>query len=179
MVQSERGFAVSGGSSGGSFSSSNQGTGTVFGDKNAKSESLGNSINLLLDVDTMTMRYSAKMLSALNSIAANIGGLTNLVLRTNGGDLTTGNSFGIKTGSALFGTKTSINGTGLSMQDQSLSSILDQGANLQNYADITKKRKFFGITYSTSNSTNYSQAYSHFYLFNQYGIVKKSGLLGC
>jgi phage-related minor tail protein len=199
-IMAALGFAVSGSMSGSGPAPSNQGTGTVFGDSSAQSASLLNSIDALTEVDTMTMRYSAKMLEALNNIESNIGGLTNLVLRTNGGDLTSGSSFGIETGtkvpflnsaelnltmlggiiagpigavvggivskipvvqkitSALFGTKTKVNGTGLSMQDQSLASIINQGANLQNYADVTKTKKVFGITYKTSTSTQYSQA---------------------
>ena len=62
----------------------NDGTGTVFGDSTAKSESLAKSIDHLREVDTLTMRYSAAMLASLKNIEANIGGLTNLIIRTGG-----------------------------------------------------------------------------------------------
>ncbi len=59
---------------------------------------------------------------------------------------------------SLFGTKTSINGTGLFMGDQSLGSILSDGANLQNYVDVTRQKKFLGVSYSKKSSTAYQDA---------------------
>jgi hypothetical protein len=64
----------------------NDGTGTVFGDGEAKSESIAKAIDHLREIDTLTMRYSAAMLASLRGIEANIGGLTNLIIRTNGGE---------------------------------------------------------------------------------------------
>ncbi len=75
----------------------NDGTGTVFGDAEAKSESIARAIDHLREVDTLTMRYSAAMLASLRSIEANIGGLTNLIIRTNGAeDLAAGVQTGFK-----------------------------------------------------------------------------------
>lgn len=75
----------------------NDGTGTVFGDAEAKSESIAKAIDHLREVDTLTMRYSAAMLASLRSIEANIGGLTNLIIRTNGAeDLAAGVQTGFK-----------------------------------------------------------------------------------
>jgi tape measure domain-containing protein len=77
------GFAVSGaGGSGGGFAPTNEGTGTVLGDKDAKSESISKAIEALKDVDTLTMRYSAQMLASLRSIESNIGGLATLLIRS-------------------------------------------------------------------------------------------------
>lgn len=63
-------LGLSSGSSG-SFTPSNEGTGTVLGDKSAKSQSLGNSFQRLLDVDTMQLKHSAEMLTSLRSIDNN------------------------------------------------------------------------------------------------------------
>lgn len=71
----------------------NAGTGTVFGDADAKSESIGNALKQLTEVDTLTMRYSAEMLDALRSIESSLAGVTSLVLRN--GALTTGGNLGI------------------------------------------------------------------------------------
>lgn len=76
----------------GSFTSQanlNTGTGTVLGDSSAQSESITNAVERLKDVDTMTMRYSAQMLAALQSIEANISGVTTLLIRSGGIDAAT------------------------------------------------------------------------------------------
>jgi hypothetical protein len=78
----------------------NDGTGTVFGDAQAKSESIAHAIDRLREVDTLTMRYSAAMLAALKNIEANIAGLTNLIIRTNGAEAS---AAGIRTGTSLGG----------------------------------------------------------------------------
>ncbi len=88
---------------GGSFSrgggsrvdAGNTGTGTVFGDKDAKSESISKSLELLAEVDTKTMRYSSQMAASLRNIENNIGGLTNLLIRS--GSLEAA-AAGVKTG---------------------------------------------------------------------------------
>lgn len=90
------GVAISG-AFGGSpkLPSANDGIGTVFGDSTAKSESIAKSIDHLREVDTLTMRYSAAMLASLRNIEANIGGLTNLIIRTNGAEAS---AAGVNTG---------------------------------------------------------------------------------
>lgn len=90
------GVAISGAFGGSQkLAPTNDGTGTVFGDATAKSESIAKAIDHLRDVDTLTMRYSAAMLSSLKNIEANIGGLTNLIIRTNGAD---SSAVGVQTG---------------------------------------------------------------------------------
>lgn len=85
------GLAVGGGFGGGGSSEApvplNTGTGTVFGDPEAQSKSIANSIDLLKDVDTLTMRYSAQMLASLRNIESSLAGVTGQILR-NGGNLT-------------------------------------------------------------------------------------------
>ena len=96
------GIAIGGafGGGGANPTPSNEGTGTVFGDSAAKSESIAKAIDHLREVDTLTMRYSAAMLASLKSIEANIGGLTNLIIRTNGMEAS---AAGIQTGTKLTG----------------------------------------------------------------------------
>lgn len=95
------GIAI-GGAFGGSqkLPAANEGTGTVFGDASAKSESIAKSLDHLREVDTLTMRNSAAMLAALKNIEANIGGLTNLIIRTGGIEAS---AAGIQTGTKLTG----------------------------------------------------------------------------
>ncbi|QEH80826.1 hypothetical protein EIK56_22945 [Sphingomonas sp. C8-2] len=64
----------------------NQGTGTVFGDTSAKSDSIKRSIDLLADLDTEMLVVSRQMAASLKAIESNIGGLTNLVIRLGGVD---------------------------------------------------------------------------------------------
>jgi TP901 family phage tail tape measure protein len=77
----------------GGASVTNEGTGTVLGDPAAKSESIAKSLDMLKSVDTMTMQYSARMLSSLQSIDAKIKGVTNVLLRD--GAITTGAGLGV------------------------------------------------------------------------------------
>lgn len=95
-VLASLGVAISG-AFGGSpkLPAANDGTGTVFGDSTAKSESIAKAIDHLREVDTLTMRYSAAMLASLRNIEANIGGLTNLIIRTNGAEAS---AAGVNTG---------------------------------------------------------------------------------
>lgn len=91
------GVGLSGGGSAPSAPTTNTGTGTVFGDSSAKSESIANSIEMLADIDRTTMRYSAQMASSLDSIEASLIGVVSLVLRDATG-VASGNNFGIAEG---------------------------------------------------------------------------------
>ncbi|WP_298235917.1 hypothetical protein [uncultured Azohydromonas sp.] len=74
------GGAVSGGG-GAVVDPGNTGTGTVLGDVSAQSESIANSIDALREVDTLTMRYSAAMLSSLRNIESSLAGVSSLIVR--------------------------------------------------------------------------------------------------
>ena len=83
------GIAISSsGSSGGEYvDTSNQGTGTVFGDSEAQSASIANSIDLLSDNSDLMLPLTSAMLRSLKNIESSIGGVTNLILRGElGGD---------------------------------------------------------------------------------------------
>lgn len=76
------------GSSGGEYvDTSNQGTGTVFGDSEAQSASIANSIDILSDNSDLMLPLTSAMLRSLKNIESSIGGVTNLILRGDlGGD---------------------------------------------------------------------------------------------
>lgn len=59
---------------------------------------------------------------------------------------------------SLFGTKKKIVGTGIFGDDQSLQDIMSGGFDADYFTDIKKKKKFFGVTTSTSYSTKYADA---------------------
>jgi len=73
---------------------------------------------------------------------------------------------------SLFGTKTSIVGSGLYGSDQTLAAILASGYDADYYSDIKKKKKFFGVTTSTKYSTKYADADPE--LENQFTLILSS-----
>lgn len=76
------GIAISGsGSSGSGFTATNEGVGTVFGDSEAQSASIKNSIELLSDNSDLMLPLTSAMLRSLRNIESSIGGVTNLILR--------------------------------------------------------------------------------------------------
>ncbi len=79
------GFSVGAfGGGGNKAAPTNTGTGTVFGDSSAKSESLTNSLELLNDTELISLEYSQKMAKSLSNIENNISGFTNLLIRSSG-----------------------------------------------------------------------------------------------
>lgn len=93
--------SVGGSFNGGSGSSSaapvNEGTGTVFGDSSAKSESFAQAEEYLAEANSLTQKYTPQMLVHLRNIDAQIAGLVNLIIRT--GDVQNAtSSLGIKAG---------------------------------------------------------------------------------
>lgn len=189
--------SVSGGSTG-SFTAANNGTGTVFGDSEAQSASIANSIDLLSENSDLMLPLTSAMLRSLRNIESNIGGVTNLIVRQ-----ATGQGFNVTEGFAqngigsfleksaktlfggldflgigkaiggvlgsLFGSKTTIKGQGLFGGAQSLSDIMSGGFSLQEYIDVQTKKKTFGITTSTKNKTMFSAANKE--LENQFTLI--------
>ncbi|MFZ6747422.1 phage tail length tape measure family protein [Undibacterium sp. Ren11W] len=96
------GFAVSGGggSSGPDVSAAavqkRQGTGTVFGDSDAKSDSIKQSLDLLNNNSDLMVPATMQMAASLRNIESSMVGLTNIIFRTTG--VTDGSNMGIKTG---------------------------------------------------------------------------------
>lgn len=96
------GFAVGGGfnkSAGGMTAADvqkTQGGGTVFGDTEAKSESISKSIEMLKASYDKLYPVNQKMLSSLQSIEASMTGLANLIVKQGG--IAEGSNLGIKEG---------------------------------------------------------------------------------
>lgn len=216
------GFSGAFGGGGGSKPVYNNGTGTVFGDTDAKSDSIKRSLDLLADLDTEGLIYSRQMAASLKVIESQIGGVTNLVLR-NGLDNVEA-KLGVNTGfnsslpgfvanptamgaaiggiiagpigaavgalasklpvigdilggissivHSLFGTKTTVVGSGVFGTPQTLGAIESLGFSGQTFADIKKKKKFFGVSTSTKYSTQYGDLDDG--IANQFGLLLSS-----
>lgn len=178
-----------GGGSSAKPAEANTGTGTVLGDPEAKSDSIKNAINALKDVDTVMLTYSRQMAASLRSIEDQIGGFASLLVRQGdsinaSGGVVQGfnpNAIGSILGKipliggilkGLFGSKTTVIGSGLYGNAQSLGSILSGGFDASYYSDIQKKKKFFGLTTSTKYSTQYTAADPT--LENQFTLILRS-----
>lgn len=183
------GFAVGGGFSGGKGGEKAedvqkaQGTGTVFGDSSAKSESLGKSIENMTKNFNKLYPVNIGMLNALKNIEKSMGGLANIVFRTG---ITT-DKMGVQEGkisgdtvlanvvnkipfgnivAGLAGVLSNLWGkTTQSLVDSGLSlggslSGLKQGQGINQYAsvDVTKS-SWFGLKKTTTNQ-QMSQAVS-------------------
>ncbi|MDQ2821044.1 MAG: hypothetical protein M3Y65_11740, partial [Pseudomonadota bacterium] len=181
------GFAVSGGNSGGGGATAaevqkSQGTGSVFGDSSAKSNSIARGIELSASNSNIQLDYTSGMLAALKSIDASMSGLTNLVVGAGG--VTDGRNLGIQTGtiagasSAASAVGTIVGGVLLgiggawlgnklaSLWGKTTQNIVDSGLQLggsvsdlqsgkgfQQYASVdTTKSSWFGLSKNTSNS---------------------------
>ncbi len=170
------GVSVAGGLGGGGSkpAPTNTGTGTVFGDPSAKSDSIKNAIDALRQVDTLTNTYARQMASSLRSIESQIGGIASLVVRAGDVNASAGVTEGFKMSTigsvlskipliggilgGLFGSTTTVTGSGLSAGPQSVGNIMNGGFEAQYYSDIRRRSRFLGITTGTSNSTRYTDA---------------------
>lgn len=173
------GVAVGGGGSSGMSAADKQakaGTGTVFGDSSAKSESISKGIEILSDNSDIALEHSSGMLRSLLNIEASLTGATNAILRS-GADITgrgvgtvygknnlspfsgvfagdfLGNKLGI--GGLMdkvfgFGSKSELKDAGITSGEQSVASILSGGFKGSTYQDYEKSKKAFFFTYSKS-----------------------------
>jgi hypothetical protein len=147
----------------------NTGAGTVLGDRSAQSESIKRSVDALKDVDTLMLVHSREMASSLRSIDSQIGGFATLLVRA--GNIDAG-AVGQKSGGvlgALFGSSTSVVGSGLYAGPQALGSILNGGFDASYFSDVQKTKKFLGITTGKSTSTQYAGADAG--LENQFTLI--------
>lgn len=82
------GFAVAGGGGGGKSVSQQrqetQGTGSVFGDSTAKSDSIKRSLELVAGNSNIELSYTQGMLAALRGIQSSLSGLGNVLVRNAG-----------------------------------------------------------------------------------------------
>lgn len=176
------GFAVGGGfnkSSGGATAADvqkTQGTGSVFGDASAKSDSVKASLDLLKTSFDRLYPVNQGMLKALKNIESSMTGLTNLVVRSGG--IVEGSNFGVQEGtiskSSMSWTTALILGgvtapilkllgglwgkTTQSIVDSGLQfggslQSLKQGQGFSQYVSVdTTKSSWFGLKKTTSNS---------------------------
>ena len=180
------GVAISAGGAGGGGKSAAdvqkaQGTGSVFGDGSAKSDSVRRSIETLASNSNDMLPINQGMLSALRAIESAMTGLTNLVVRTPG--LTDGSNFGVKEGvldigNGLTSAVTKLTSLGVGKWTEPLSNglaklwgkttqdvvdaglqysgslrSLQGGQGFDQYASVnTTKSSFFGLSKKTSNS---------------------------
>lgn len=140
-----------------------QGTGTVFGDDEAKSESILNALEIMRDNSNIGLRATSAMLVSLRNIEMSMSGLTNAILRVSG--MTTGKNFGINEGSTdgkslldplgIFGSKTTTKLVDTGLVIKGIVAELLNGEGLQQYADVQRtKKRWYGGT-KTSNSREF------------------------
>ncbi len=182
-VMAGLGVAISGGGGGAGANAADvqktQGTGTVFGDPSAKSDTVTKLLDELKTTSSLMLPLTQGMYNSLRNIEASLTGLANLVIRTTG--VTEGTNLGIQTGTTKNSTATMVGaaigsllgpiGTVLggfigSLWGKTTQTIVDSGiqlagkvADLQNgkgynqYASVnTTSSSFFGLSKSTSNS---------------------------
>jgi len=176
------GYSMGGSGSDSSLDAANvqkkQGTGTVFGDADAKSASISKSMDTLSSNSDMMLPLTQGMLGSLKNIEAAMTGLANLAVRAGIGS----SALGLKTGStgatgilslasALFGkSSTSLIDSGLSFGGSV--SNLENGQGINQYAATkTTSSSLFGLVKSSSNNTA-SQAVS-VEMANQFALVFK------
>lgn len=179
-----------------------QGTGTVFGMKDAKSESISRSIELLSSNSNIELTYTQGMLRALLSIESSMGGLGNLLIRGSGvtGDVGPDEydslakwsakldgaggllgSWAKKISNKIFGGKVSVQDTGVTATKGTLSSIMSgNGITSSQYLDTKKDGGWFrSDKYNTELKGLGSEADAQFnkIIINMADAVKEAGLL--
>lgn len=139
-----------------------QGAGTVFGDSDAKSESISKALGLIEDHTFQGLTVSMDMLTALTDIRNSIGSFAKLVVRDTdirgtslqfaGMDGSDSNFFS-KLGNSIFGGKKTLEDSGFTMNATTLAAIAGGGLNAMSYADIKKSGGWFSSDkYSTTTA---------------------------
>ncbi len=158
-----------------------QGSGSVFGEPTAKSESITKALENLSENSDISLKYNEGMLNALKNIEYALVGVTKLVVRS--GVQTTLGSVGgsgneklnmaassneiVKTigtvlpglnaiVGALFSVKKSVVDSGFIQNAQTFAEVLSGGLYVMGYTDIETKKKRAGRT-KTSTETNLSE----------------------
>ncbi|MFZ6755754.1 hypothetical protein ACO0K9_00925 [Undibacterium sp. Ji50W] len=178
-VMAGLGFAIGGGgtSGGGGASAADvqktQGTGSVFGDATAKSDSMRKSLEILKENSNILLPVNQSMLASLRNIEASMTGLTNLLVRTPG--VIEGDNMGIATGvlsktlGGIFGSTTQ-NIVDSGIQYGGSLSGLQNGQGYNQYASVnTTSTGLFGWFGSTSNSVQSQKLSSE--LSAQLGLI--------
>lgn len=148
------------------------GTGSILGDSDAKSESIKNALGAIEDNTYQGLTINSSMLTVLRSIDSGINGVSNMLYRTSGfttqvagmqegavsrsfqsgilGEinkaLSGGEWFGKalgKVGNAIFGGNVTTVDTGITFDAASLAQILASGINVGQYTDTKKDGGLF------------------------------------
>jgi phage-related minor tail protein len=127
-----------------------QGTGSVLGDGDAKSESIKNALDAVEKNTYQGLSINYNMLASLRSIDTNIGSFASQLVRSTdvtGKYAATTNSFGGgflgNVMSSIFGGKTSVADTGFTLSPTSLADALAKGVSGMQYADMHKSGGWF------------------------------------
>jgi hypothetical protein len=140
----------------------NQGTGTVLGDSSAKSESISSSFDRMISLEAD--QYAELMLMNKN-LTSLINGIESLVVTlVQNSDFETGNYDGyIGSDSSYFGTyKTDVKNvdSGISIESQSLSSVLNGQFEGMYYDTIEETKEYLWGLSSSSNTTRHTSELS-------------------
>lgn len=152
-----------------------QGTGTVLGDPEAKSESITRGLDLIEKNTYQGLDYSAGMLSSLRNIESSMTGLSSLVMRSGG--VIDGSNLGVTTGQigssgflkGLWG-KTTQNIVDSGIKFGGSLDSLQQGVGYQQYASVdTTKTSGFGLRKRTTNAVQLADLNED--LSKQFGMI--------
>jgi hypothetical protein len=162
------GFAVSGGGGGGTTydafaaQKANDGTGTVFGDAKAQSQSIQNSLQALESIARPELQYTSQMVMHLRSIDQALGGATGLLLSQG---LLGSDYQGVSSGGSGFlgfsksSSSSSVSSEGVNFAAQSVAQAM-QGIQAAAYRVIQTQwssSSWWGL--SKSSGTNYSTSW--------------------
>ena len=124
-----------------------QGTGSVFGDSTAKSDSIKRSMDLVASNSSIELSYTQGMLNSLRSIESSMSGLGNLLVRTSGltGVVEQASSGGWlgKIGNSIFGGKTTVEDTGFKIDPTTFARAMAGDLNSFQYTDTKKSGGWF------------------------------------
>lgn len=140
-----------------------QGTGSVLGASDAKSESIVNSLSILEKNSGLGLAHNNTMIHYLKSVSDNIGNLATAVVQKTGisGTKVAGVTEGLTSIfssipliggllSKLFGSTTTVLDQGFTANRTTLGQAQQSGINASQYADVNTKKSFFGFTYSNN-----------------------------
>jgi tape measure domain-containing protein len=140
-----------------------QGTGTVFGDTAAQSNSIANSLEIIRENTSNDLNYSAAMLRAMEDLSLNILALANQVTMSvmpaiDEALKNSGMKFGMSRISLFSGFNKQLTDSGIGWFETALGDILKGGFSAKLYADVTKSFEVFGMALSSSTKTYVGEA---------------------
>lgn len=156
------GASMMGGMGGGSVSlteerQAKQGTGSVLGDPNAKSESLARALDLIAENTFQDLAISNNMLVSLRAIESGIGKFSAQLVGSNSitgksliKDESSGGFFS-KIGNSIFGGKTTVEDSGFTLGKLSIADALGGRVNASQYTDTKKSGGWFSIDKKNTN----------------------------